>query len=74
MRPLGAKRREVNTLSRKQCIDRGNSVLDGSGFPEDLGAITKRRKLAITIGIRIKVLPEAAAEAARSSQILATAW
>ncbi|MEO8341905.1 MAG: hypothetical protein ABI604_19750 [Nitrospirota bacterium] len=37
VRSLLPKRREANTLSRKQCIDKGHGVLDRSGLPEDLG-------------------------------------
>lgn len=36
-RPLGAERREVDTVGREQCIHKCHRVLDGSGFPEDPG-------------------------------------
>lgn len=71
-RPLGPQRRQVNALGRKQRIDEGHGILDGSGFPEDPGAAHQTQKAGQHIGISIKALPAAAAEAACSSQSRAT--
>ena len=46
----------------------------GVGSWKIFGLLTSRRKLASTIGIRSSVLPEAAAEAASSSQLRAIRW
>jgi hypothetical protein len=43
-RPFRAERCQVYTSSRKQCIDKGHGVLDGSRFPEDLGATYLRER------------------------------
>jgi hypothetical protein len=69
-RPLRAERREVDTLSAKQRIDKGKGVVDRRCVLENLGLLTSRTKLASTIGIRISVAPDAAS----SSQRRAIRW
>jgi hypothetical protein len=66
-RPLRPKRRKVNTGASMNAT--ASSL--GVGSRKILGLLTRRRKLATTIGIKTSLPPEAATAAARSSQLRA---